>query len=31
LYARRRKTKDRMLELELEIDTLKKDLEKDKN
>lgn len=31
LYSRRRKTKDRMLELELEIDQLKKVLDKDKN
>ena len=31
LYARRRKTKDKMLELELEIDGLKKVLQKEKN
>jgi DNA polymerase elongation subunit (family B) len=31
LYGKRRKTKDRMLELELEVDGLKKLLEKEKN
>jgi DNA polymerase I len=31
LYSRRRKTKDRMLELQIEIDQLEKNLEKNKN
>jgi hypothetical protein len=31
LYSKRRKTKDKMLALELEIDDLKKVLEKSKN